>query len=144
MLKLSKKADYGLIALRHLALKNGGSSASASEIAGEYDISPQLMAKVLQRLARRGLVKARHGSSGGYTLAKDPAAITALEVIHAIDGPQSITGCVSHNGECSAAPKCTVREPLRQVNESIMQVLGAMTILKMVRAGDPGFVELRM
>jgi len=143
MLKLSKKADYGLIALRHLALHNGDSSASAAEIACEYDISPQLMAKVLQRLARRGLVKARHGATGGYMLARDPEAITALEVIQAIDGPQSITGCVTHNGECTAAAKCTVREPLQRVNDTIMQALGAMTISQMVQAGGASFVELR-
>lgn len=144
MLKLSKKADYGLIALRHLALCNGGGSASASEIACEYDISPQLMAKVLQRLARNGLVKARHGSSGGYTLARDPAQITALEVISAIDGPQSITGCVTHSGECQTAAKCTVREPLRRVNESIMQLLGAVTISQMAGTTGSELVELRV
>ncbi len=144
MLKLSKKVDYGLIALRHLALLNGDGNSSSSEIAHQYHISPQLMAKVLQRLARSGLVKARHGSSGGYTLARDPGRITALEVIHAIDGTQSITSCITHNGECQTAPKCTVREPLRQVNESIMQVLSAVTISHMARTSGAGLVELRM
>jgi len=144
MLKLSKKADYGLIALRHLALASGDSNSSAAEIAHEYHISPQLMAKVLQRLARNGIVKATHGSSGGYTLARDPDKITALEVIHAIDGPQSITGCITHNGECQAAPRCTVREPLRQVNESIMQVLNAVTISHMARSAGAELVELSM
>jgi Rrf2 family protein len=144
VLKLSKKADYGLIALRHLALADASGNSSAAEIAHQYHISPQLMAKVLQRLARRGLVKARHGSNGGYTLARDPGKITALEVIHAIDGPQSITGCTTHSGECQAASRCTVREPLRQVNESIMQVLSAVTISHMARSSGAELVELSM
>ncbi len=145
MLKLSKKADYGLIALRHLALHEGKGTASASDIADEYGISPQLMAKVLQRLARKGLVKARHGSSGGYALARAAGQITALDVIRAIDGVQSITSCITHNGECQAAARCTVREPLQKVNDIIMQVLGAVTISQMARSGSgPGLVELRV
>jgi Rrf2 family protein len=143
MLKLSKKADYGLIALKHLAMHPGDGAASAADIAGTYDLSTPLMAKILQKLAKRGLVLARHGSSGGYTLARDPAQITALEVINAIDGPLFITSCVTHNGECHATPKCTVREPLRRVNDSIMHVLNQVTIRHMTDELHPGpVVEL--
>ena len=128
MLKLSKKADYALIALRHLAKHYGEGSASASDIADSYRISAPLMAKVLQRLARHGLVVARHGANGGYTLARDPAAISALEAISAIDGPLSITGCFTSHGECDALSTCTVREPLRRVNDTILQVLSKVTL----------------
>ena len=83
MFKLSKKADYGLIAVKHLATHRNGHACSANEISEEYGISTTLMAKVLQKLARQGLVLATHGSSGGYQLAKEPAKISALEVITA-------------------------------------------------------------
>lgn len=143
MLKLSKKADYGLIALKHLALHDGEGTCSAADIAREYGISAPLMAKVLQKLARGGLVEARHGSAGGYTLARAPGRITALDVIRAIDGPLSITSCVTHRGECEQTLLCTVREPLRRVNDSILQMLNEMTILKMTEeAGGPAVVEL--
>jgi DNA-binding IscR family transcriptional regulator len=59
MLKLSKKADYALIAVRHLATHGVEQSHSAADIAEVYGISPQLLAKVLQRLAKHGL--SRHG-----------------------------------------------------------------------------------
>lgn len=144
MLKLSKRADYGLIAIKHLALANGHGTRSAAEIAKVYGISAPLMAKVLQRLARNGLVEARHGATGGYTLARDPGEITALDVILAIDGPLSITSCVTHRGECGQTATCTVREPLRRVNDSILQMLGAMTISQMAEeAAGPAVVELR-
>ena len=66
MFKLSKKADYGLIAVKHLATHRNAHACSANEISEEYGISTTLMAKVLQKLARQGLVAAKHGSSGGY------------------------------------------------------------------------------
>lgn len=144
MFKLSKKADYGLIAVKHLAMHRGDHACSANEIAEDYGISTTLMAKVLQRLARQGLVAAKHGSSGGYQLAKDPGEISALDVISAIDGPVLITSCVTNHGNCEATERCSVREPLRRVNESILQVLSAVTISQMSEdPQEPALVALR-
>lgn len=137
MLRLSRKADYALIALKHLAQHGGNESLSASDIAGCYGISAPLLAKVLQRLARKDLVQARHGSSGGYTLARDPAAVTALEVIQAIDGPMTITSCTTSRGDCGHVSNCTVREPLRRVNETILQALNQVTLAHMAD-DEPG------
>jgi Rrf2 family protein len=131
MFKLSKKADYGLIAVKHLAMHRGEHACSANEISEEYGISITLMAKVLQKLAQRGLVVAKHGATGGYQLAKSPEGISALDVISAIDGPVLITSCVTSHGNCDATDRCSVREPLRRVNESILQVLGSVTIAQM-------------
>jgi Rrf2 family protein len=131
MFKLSKKADYGLIAVKHLAMHRDQHACSANEIADEYGISTTLMAKVLQKLARQNLVAAKHGSSGGYQLSKMPDQISALEVITAIDGPVLITSCVTSHGNCDATSKCSVREPLRRVNESILNVLNMVTIAQM-------------
>ena len=131
MLKLSKKADYALIAVRHLATHRGEPSQSASEIADAYGIS--VPGQPLQHLGqkRRGLVTARHGSSGGYQLARHPKEISALDVINAVDGPVVITSCVTNHGNCDHSSTCTVREPLRRVNESIAQVLRSVTISQM-------------
>jgi len=87
MFKLSKKADYGLIAVKHLATHRNAHACSANEISEEYGISTTLMAKVLQRLARHGVVAAKHGSSGGYQLAKAPEDITLGEVMNVTEGP---------------------------------------------------------
>ena len=145
MLKLSKKADYALIAVRHLAAHRGEPSQSACDIAEAYGISAPLLAKVLQRLARHGLVTARHGSSGGYTLARDASMITALDVIRAIEGPLFITSCVTSRGACDVTTTCSIREPLKRVNDSILEVLGKVTISQMTdefRASE--MVELRV
>ena len=131
MFKLSKKADYGLIAVKHLATHRNAHACSANEISEEYGISTTLMAKVLQKLARQNLVAAKHGSAGGYQLSKTPEQISALEVITAIDGPVLITSCVTSHGNCDATSKCSVREPLRRVNESILNVLNTVTIAQM-------------
>ena len=145
MFKLSKKADYGLIAVKHLALHRHQHACSASEIAEEYGISATLMAKVLQKLAHKSLVAAKHGSSGGYQLAKEPERISALEVLTAIDGPVLITSCVTSHGNCDATDRCSIKEPLQRVNESILGVLSTVTIAQLSedRPQEPTLVELK-
>ena len=143
MLKLSKKADYGLIAVRYLAKQGPGGTCSASDVSEACGISGPLMAKVLQKLAKGGLVMSRHGSGGGYQLARDPRDINAFEVINAIDGPLSITSCVTTHGECEQTPTCTVREPLRRVNDSILQILKTVTIWQLSEdSSEPVLVDL--
>src|SRR5258707_12426358 len=109
MFKLSKKADYGLIAMKHLANHRQKHACSASEIAEEYGISSMLMAKVLQKLARQALVVAKHGSSWGYQLAKEPTKISALEGITANDGPVLVTSCVTSHGNCDAPARSGIK-----------------------------------
>ena len=130
MLKLTKKADYGLIALRHLALQPEG--ASAKEIAACYGMPLPLLAKVLQKLARGGLLKPVHGANGGYRLARDARGISALEAIRAIDGPIILTSCFTQQGrQCDHTVRCSVREPLRKIHESILQLLENITVAEM-------------
>jgi len=75
---------------------------------------------------------------------KEPAEITALDVISAIDGPVLITSCVTNHGDCDATQRCSVKEPLRRVNESILSVLGSVTIAQMSEdPQEPSLVALR-
>ena len=129
MLKLTKKADYGLISLKHLAVKHG--SASAKEISDAYGIPLPLLSKVLQKLTRSGFLQSVYGTNGGYRLRQDPSKITALEVIRAIDGPVFLTSCFTEHSDCGLASRCNVREPLRNLQESIQQLLGALSISDM-------------
>jgi FeS assembly SUF system regulator len=130
VLKLTKKADYGLIALKHLAVSGQGSS-SAKEIADTYGVPLPLLSKILQKLVKAGFLRSEHGTNGGYKLARDPHSITALEVIRSIDGPIVLTACFTEHGFCSHTDKCNVREPLRKVHESILRLLSSITISDM-------------
>jgi len=87
MLKLTKKADYGLMAMKHLAEHADQGACSAKDVAEAYGIPQEALAKILQRLAKVGLIRSQHGMNGGYTLTRDPKTISAFEVIKAIDGP---------------------------------------------------------
>jgi Rrf2 family protein len=131
MLRLSKKVDYGLMALMHLARHVDRSSWSAREIAEKYDIPLELMAKILQKLVRQGLLVSHHGTNGGYTLARPANRISAVEVIEAIEGPLHLTSCVSDDGLCLQFDKCNVKSPIQRLNDSVIQMLSQITIAQM-------------
>jgi len=136
MLKLTKKADYGLMAMKHLAEHAHSGACSAKDVAESYGIPPEVLAKILQRLTKAGLLHSQHGINGGYTLARAANEISAYEVIRAIDGPLFITSCITVRGECDQTQRCTIREPLRKVNQSIEEVLKKIKIAEMTEAGD--------
>ena len=135
MLRLSKKADYALMAMKHLAQKRAASSTSAREIAEQYDIPIELMAKVLQRLVRMGLLASTQGTRGGYMLGRTATAISVAEVIEAIDGPFTVTACSTDKHDCEQFNKCSIRDPLWQIRERIAAALGTVTIAEI--AAEP-------
>ena len=136
MLRLSKKADYALMAMKHLALNAGAPSTSAREIAEQYDIPIELLAKVLQRLVRTGLLASTHGTRGGYTLSRPAKSISVADVIQAIDGPLTVTACSTEKIDCEQYSKCSVRDPLWQIRERIVAALGTVTLSEMAADQD--------
>ena len=135
MLRLSKKTDYALIALKDLASSPSETSCSAREIAARYDIPVELMAKVLQRLARRGLLESHQGTRGGYKLSRPAGRISVADVIQAIDGPVLVTACSDEDETCEQYSKCNVRDPLWRLKDRIVQALASFTLQELAE-GD--------
>jgi Rrf2 family protein len=143
MLKISKKADYALMALQHMAAVQFGDVTpgrvvNTKEIAEEYNIPLELLAKVLQTLARHALIESHNGPKGGYALARRAHQITIAQILESIEGPLGITDC-SHekDGEfCMQRENCQIRTPLLKVQDSIAQLLNNMTLQDMM-GGTP-------
>ncbi|MCE2543080.1 MAG: Rrf2 family transcriptional regulator [Acidobacteria bacterium] len=134
MLRLSKKTDYALIALKDLASSPAGASSSAREIAARYKIPVELMAKVLQRLAKHGLLASHHGKRGGYDLARPAAMISVADVIQAVDGPVMVTACSDIDESCDQYSTCNVRDPLWRLKDRLVRTLAEFTIDELARA----------
>lgn len=143
MLKISKKADYALMALQHIASVQFGDITpgrvvNTKEIAEEYNIPLELLAKVLQTLAKHGMIESHNGPKGGYVLARGARQITIAQILETIEGPLGITDC-SHEKEgelCLQLEHCTIRTPLLKVQDSIYQLLNNMTLQDMM-GGTP-------
>jgi Rrf2 family protein len=140
MLRLSKKTDYALIALAYVA-SIGNKPTSARDIAERHDIPVELLAKVLQRLVQKGMLKSQQGIHGGYVLARAADTMTVAEIVEAIDGPLMLTVCGTADDEerCEQFSKCNIRDPLHRIRDRIIGALMACTIAELVspRHDDP-------
>lgn len=137
MLRLSKKSDYALIAMKHLATRSdGGASSSAREISEAYDIPLELLAKVLQRLVRSRLLVSVQGTRGGYRLARHAAMISVADVIQAVDGPVTVTACSTDDHNCDQYSKCSVRDPLWKIKNRIIDALNTVSVAEMAADSD--------
>lgn len=132
MLRLSKKSDYALIAMRHLAQQEDGASCSAREIAEAYAVPLELLAKVLQQLVRQRLLVSVQGTRGGYKLGRPATLVSVADVIQAIDGPLTVTACSPDNHTCEQFGTCGIRDPLWRIKERIVQTLATVTVAEMV------------
>lgn len=132
MLSLSKRADYALLALSHLAAVQAAESSrlvNTKEIAEQYEIPAELLAKLLQTLARSGIVVSHPGPTGGYRLLRAPSDISISEIITAIDGPLAILPCSNGQGDsCKQFSRCTIRDPLAEIERRVKSLLMEMTL----------------
>jgi Rrf2 family protein len=135
MLRLSKKSDYALISMKHLAMRPDASS-SAREISESYDIPLELLAKVLQRLVRSRLLVSVQGTRGGYRLGRQAAQISVADVIQAVDGPVTVTACSTDDHNCDQYVKCSIRDPLWKIKNRILDALNTVSVAEMAADND--------
>lgn len=134
MLRLSKKVEYSLIAMQHIAGR-AGVVVSAKEIAEQYSISFELLSKVLHRLSKSGLLDSYQGVQGGYLLSQPASSISVANIIFAVEGKQSIVECSHETAGCScrALPSCTIKNPMEKLQLKIDNVFQSMTIAEMIQ-----------
>jgi Rrf2 family protein len=132
MLALTRKTDYALIALSHLAA-GGDRVANARAIAERYHVPVALLMNVMKQLAHHGILRSVRGSKGGYGLAAEPQEISLHAVIRAIEGPIELVSCVEPVGSdgeasCELLSVCPVSRPVRRVHERLAKFLSQVTL----------------
>lgn len=132
MLRFSKKSDYALIAMKHLAMRHAsGDSSSAREISEAYAIPLELLAKILQRLVRARLLVSVQGTRGGYRLGRPAAGISVADVIQVVDGPVTVTACSPDDHACEQFGTCSIRDPLWRIKSRIVDTLNTVSVAEL-------------
>jgi Rrf2 family protein len=134
MLQLSKKVEYGLIALRQMAMKPRGTVFTAKELAKEYELPYELLAKVLQKLARAGIIRSLQGVRGGYSLARRPEEVTVSTVIRVIEESKPMVAeCYTEGpASCYLFDVCTIRRPLGKLQRNLNVLFDGMTVSEII------------
>jgi len=135
MLRMSKLTDYGTMVLAQLAASDPGWT-TAHQIAGATHLGQPTVSKLLKALVRAGLVVSSRGVQGGYALARPPAAISAAEILDALEGPVAITEC-SLGGGCDFESYCRVGSAWQRINTSIRKALEGISLEDLQARREP-------
>lgn len=138
MLALTKRTEYGLIAMCHLARRDG-QVVSAREIAEPTRTRVALLMSVLKSLNQKGLLRSTRGASGGYSLARPASEISLADLIDAVEGPVRFVKCVPGFADagCEMTNTCPVRRPVLKISEHLRQFLAGISIATL--AGDESY-----
>ena len=126
-MKISKKTQYALTAMVHLARKPK-KVASIREIANIEGVPFEFLSKIFSDLEKAKLVKARHGANGGYVLAKSPSKITAMDVVGLLDNIKAV--------DCKFCPKikkCLTKNVWGRVDTAVAKTLSSITLSNLIK-----------
>ena len=136
MLRVTKLTDYATVVLTVLA-SEPATVLSAAGLAERAGLEIPTVAKVLKPLAQAGLVEGFRGAAGGYRLARDPARITLVDIVEAMEGPLGMTECSLHAGNCGIESSCGVRANWRRINDVVADALRSVTLADMLGTPAP-------
>ena len=127
MLKITRKVEYALIALRHMQSNNKKGLASAKEIATIYGIPQQLLAKTLQQMARDNIIEAVQGPTGGYRILAKLDQISLKDFFEKLEGPLGMMDCYFES-DCIQITSCNIRVPIQRINDNMRNMFSEMTL----------------
>lgn len=133
VLQISRKIDYALRAMIHLAALPGDRIASLQDLAGTLHLPRDFLAKILKLLAERGLVRSARGAHGGYQLARAAAEISFLEVIEAAEGPVQLNVCLDDKERCDVSASCTMYHVWKAGQERMLEVYRRTTLAELAQ-----------
>jgi Rrf2 family protein len=142
MLRFTKRADYGLMAIHYIAIHDDLGAVSVKRIAEEFAIPQQLLAKILQRLAKQRLIVSQNGPKGGYVLTRRASEISIGEVIRALEGPISIVSCLE-DSDCPQMERCSLRRPITKLQAAITQMLDSMSLAELTSDDIPELLTIK-
>lgn len=160
MIKLSRRLDYAILAVSHLATRGRSTPLSARALADATRIPPAILANILKDLHRAALVRSARGVHGGYELAVAPEDLSVGGLLRALEGdvrlvecvPSALSGVVAggvatggvalgdapSRSSCQIESSCPIKAPLRRVHERIHEVLNSLTFDQLVAEAFAG------
>ena len=126
MLKITRKVEYGLIAVRHLK-ENSENLITANEISSSYGIPKEILAKTMQKLAKANIIKSVKGPYGGYKAMDKSSSTTLNDFFEILEGPTAIMDCYFDSG-CDHLTSCNIRTPINKINDSIRNLFEKLTL----------------
>lgn len=136
-MQITRETDYAIRCVLHLA-RQPRRVVPAAEVAAAAQIPPVFLAKILQRLAKAGLVLSQRGVQGGFRLARDPGEINLLDVVAAVQGPVALNRCAATGVHCAFEDACPAHPVWVRLSARLARDLAKHTFKKLVHQEKKG------
>jgi FeS assembly SUF system regulator len=133
MFRMTRLTDYGMVLLTCVARDPRGPARSARDLAEEARLPRPTASKILKKLAHHGVLEARRGVKGGFTLARPAREIPVAEIVAALEGPVGLTVCSTRHERCGLEGVCGVRTTWMRINRAVYDALSGITLADMIR-----------
>jgi Rrf2 family protein len=133
-MQLTRAADYAVRVMVHLASRPDGAIISKSLLANATETPESFLSKILQTLARAGLIQVRRGVAGGFSLLPRGRRASLLDVVESIDGPIALNVCLTSGQSCDRQPECAAHRVWLRAQAAMLAVLSEAKILEMLPA----------
>ncbi|MGE4131649.1 MAG: Rrf2 family transcriptional regulator [Bdellovibrionales bacterium] len=130
MIRLNRKIEYALMALRIINARPASTRTSAKEIVEITGAPFDATARVLQQMGQSGILRSEHGAHGGYVLVRNLSEVSYYELLECILGPQAAARCLMPSGQCEMMSTCNIIGPLGELNRRYQ------TFYKSVKIGE--------
>jgi Rrf2 family protein len=133
MNKMSKKTEYGLMALKYLSDPNAlNRTFSAKDLSLQTHAPFEVIARVLQALSSRGILKAEYGVEGGYQLIKDLNTISIYDLMTILENSTDLAKCLGAESECELVSNCNIISPITQLNAKVQNFYKSISIAEVL------------
>jgi Rrf2 family protein len=136
-MQLTRAADYAVRVMIHLASQPEGTVVSKATLAKASETPESFLSKILQSLARAGLIQARRGVVGGFLLLNRGAQASLLDVVESMDGPIALNVCLNSGVSCNRQAECSAHQVWQRAQSAMLAVLREATIAEMARQEKP-------
>lgn len=129
MLRVNRKVEYGLVALKHMLAKPRDQLTSVREICEHYGTPFDPVAHVLRIMNTEGLVKSEQGAHGGYRPMEHVRSVSLADFFEMVEGQLAFTDCLREDEcRCNMTARCNIMTPMQALNEHLLHFLRSVTL----------------
>lgn len=141
----SKACEYGIRATLYVASKAAANErVSLKDIAREIESPPAFTAKIMQQLARNGVVQSLKGPTGGFSIEKERVGdVRLIDVVEAIDGDRVFNGCGLGLKSCNAKFPCPIHDQFAAVRDGLKDMLERTSVIDIADSLERGATFLK-
>lgn len=127
----SRASEYALRAVTELARRGRGQYVLARQMAEILGVSVHYLSKVMQRLAKQGILKSQAGSCCGFALAREPEDVSPYDIVAALNDISPFETCVMGEGKCAGSGTCPMHTPWDLIRNQFVRSLQSMMLAEM-------------